>query len=95
MAWGEKILPVQGSLPYDDRKLGRTSPTRVGGPDPETEDKVMLVRNRVSRIYCGGRFFDYPISMKWDTFKNMGLKTTLKAGFSFLFTYFRKLPEDS
>ncbi len=55
----------------------------------------MLVRRRVSRIYCGGRFFDYPISMKWDTIQNMGLGTALKAVFSFLRTYFRKLPEDS
>jgi len=95
MAWWKKILPIQGSLPYDDRKLGRTSPTSRGGPDPETEDRVMLVRSRVSRIYWGGRFFDYPISLTWDTFKDLGFGTALKAGFSFLFTCFRKLPEDS
>ena len=44
-----------------------------GGPDPEKTDRVMLVRNRVSRIYYRHKFFDYPISMKPQTFKNMGL----------------------
>lgn len=33
----------------------------------------MLVRRRVSRIYYLRHFFDYPISMKLQTFKNMGL----------------------
>ncbi len=55
----------------------------------------MLVRNRVSRIYYSKHFFDYPISLKWDTLKNMGFVTTMKAGFSYLYSVFRKLPEDN
>lgn len=55
----------------------------------------MLVRNRVSRIYYSKHFFDYPISLKWNTLKNMGIATTIKAGFSYLHSVFRKLPEDN
>lgn len=44
----------------------------------------MLIRNRVSRIYYKKKFFDYPISLKWETIKNMGFFTTICAGFSYL-----------
>jgi protoporphyrinogen oxidase len=78
------FLPTQGQAPYDYRKLKRAVRVVPDGPDPETEDKVMLLRNRVSRIYYQKKFFDYPISMKWQTFANMGLPTTIVAGFSYL-----------
>ena len=42
-------------------------------PDPEKSDLVMLVRNRISRIFFLRSFFDYPISLKWNTFKNLGI----------------------
>ncbi len=53
--------------------------------DDEKKQDVMLLRNRVSRIYYLRKFFDYPISMKIKTFTNMGLIRTLKAGFGYLF----------
>lgn len=83
-AWWERMLPTQGALPYDDRVLGRASTLAPGGPDPETTDRVMLRRNRLSRILFNRKFFDYPISMKFATIRNMGLGTTFAAGFSYL-----------
>ncbi len=53
----------------------------------------MLVRDRVSRIYYNKHFFDYPISMKPETIKNMGFVTTMKAGFSYLWACVFKKPE--
>ena len=70
-AWWDKMLPMQGHLAYDDIILKRPMPLTKGGPDPEKEDRVMLTRHRVSRIYFNEKFFDYPISLKWDTLKNM------------------------
>ncbi|MBR5739268.1 MAG: NAD(P)-binding protein, partial [Lachnospiraceae bacterium] len=64
-AWWEKMLPTQGALPKDDVALGRTATVKEGGPDPEQTDRVMLRRNRLSRIYFNSKFFDYPISLKW------------------------------
>jgi len=55
----------------------------------------MLNRRRVSRIYFGGNFYDYPISLKWSTIRNMGLLTTISAGLSYLLACVRKLPETS
>ena len=82
--WWEKMLPTQGSLPVDDIKLGRTSSIVEGGPNPEETDKVMLRRNRLSRIFFKNKFFDYPVSLKFETLKNMGLGTTIIVGFSYL-----------
>ncbi len=48
--WWEKMLPMQGHPAYDDIVLGRKKPYSKGGPDPESEDRVMLNRNRISRI---------------------------------------------
>ena len=92
--WKE-IMPTQGKPSYDDKKLGREKKLVENGPDPEKEDRVMLVRHRVSRIYYLKKFFDYPISMKLQTFKNMGLKRTIVAGFSYLKSIFIKKKEDS
>lgn len=92
--WSE-IMPTQGAPAKDDALLGREKPLAENGPDPETTDRVMLIRDRVSRIYFLKKFFSYPISMSAQTFKNMGFKNTMKAGFGYLKSCFRKLPEDN
>ena len=56
--WWEKMLPTQGSLPKDDVQLHRNATIAVGGPDPEKSDRVMLKRNRISRIYFNNKFFN-------------------------------------
>ena len=93
--WWEKILPTQGSLPKDDIVFHRKAATVLGGPDPENTDCVMLRRNRISRIYFNNRFFDYPISLKMETIRNMGIGTTVVAGFSYLKSLFFKREEHS
>ena len=70
-------------------------PLQSENVNPETRDDVILVRNRVSRIYYLRKFFDYPISMKKETFKNMGAKRTLKVGFSYIKSVLFKKKEDS
>lgn len=90
--WSE-ILPTQGAPAKDDKILEREKPLSEGGPDPETTDEVMLVRDRVSRIIYKRKFFDYPISLKARTFVNMGFFSTMKAGFGYLGSCVRKRPE--
>lgn len=92
--WNE-ILPLQGALSKDDIELGRSLPLSPDGPDPEKIDKVMLVRNRISRIFYLKKFFDYPISMKPQTFINMGFSRTMKAGFGYIGSVFHKRKETS
>ena len=92
--WAE-IMPTQGAPSKDDKLLGREKPLAENGPDPEAEDRVMLIRDRVSRIYFLKKFFKYPISMSAETFRNMGFKNTMRAGFGYLKSCFHKLPEDN
>lgn len=93
--WWTNMLPLQGAPSYDDILLNRSMPLSHGGPDPEKTDRVMLTRNRVSRIFFNNKFFDYPISLKFETFKNMGLGTTILVGFSYLASVFHKREEKS
>lgn len=95
MKWWSDIMPLQGKPAYDDIKLHHEKPFEKNGPDPEKEDNVMLIRERVSRIYYDKHFFDYPISMKPETIKNMGFFTTVKAGFSYIYSSIFKKPETS
>ncbi|MCL2671087.1 MAG: NAD(P)/FAD-dependent oxidoreductase [Clostridiales bacterium] len=91
--WWAQFLAPQGRPAADDILLGREKQLTPGGADPETEDFVMLTRERVSRIYYKNAFFDYPVTLNRNTLRNMGLWTTLRAGFSYLAALIRKLPE--
>ncbi len=93
--WWEKMLPEQGSMPHDDVVLNRKSTVKDGGPDPEKTDRVMLRRNRLSRIFFNSKFFDYPISLKFETIKNMGFGTTIVVGFSYMKSAVFKRKENS
>ena len=96
MEWWNNVMPVQGAPSKDDILLGNNEkPLKKGGPDPQKEDRVMLYRDRVSRIFFLRKFFDYPISLKFSTFANMGLKRTLKAGYGYIYSQMHKLKEDS
>ena len=77
-------MQMQGKPSFDDRLLHREKALSPNGPDPEAEDRVMLLRQRVSRIYYLGKFFDYPVSLKAQTLINLGFARTVRAGFSYL-----------
>ena len=94
-AWWAERMPLQGAPAWDDRLLNAEKEYAPMGPDPEQTDRVMLLRERVSRIYFHRHFFEYPISLKWSTIRNMGFLTTIRAGFSYLYSCVHKLPETS
>lgn len=96
MNWWNKMMPIQGKPAFDDILLENSDkPFNPSGPDPEKEDRVILIRQRVSRIFFLRKFFDYPISLKFATFSNMGAWRTLKAGSSYLLSRLYKKPDDS
>ena len=91
MDWWINILPPQGAPARDDIAVGREVPLsqysqkrNIGSvdtethtaPDPENLDEVMLNRSRLSRIFFLRKFFDYPVSLNYNTFSNLGLKKT-------------------
>ncbi len=87
MDWWKNIMPIQEMPARDDLLLGREHSFSVNSSakDPEKIDKIMLIRNRLSRIFFMRSFFDYPISLKWDTFKNLGFLKILKIGVSYIY----------
>ena len=91
----QELMPLQGAPSYDDIKTGTEKELAVNGPDPKKDERVLLLRNRVSRIFYLRKFFDYPISLKPETFINMGFKRTMQAGFGYLHSCFFKLDESS
>ncbi len=86
MDWWQNIMPLQGKPAIDDLILKRTLPIpeEKSTTDPETTDKVMLIRSRLSRIFFLRSFFDYPISLTWETLKNLGIIRIFKIGFSYV-----------
>jgi len=91
MKWWQKILPIQGSDSKDDIRKNlsfQKKRTQVkiskGGPNPEKTDKVMLIRNRLSRIFFLRNFFDYPITLNGKTISNLGIIRIIKIGWTYL-----------
>lgn len=96
MKWWMELLPLQGSPSKDDIMLNNMGKKlEAGGPNPEKEEGVMLIRRRVSRILYLRKFFDYPISLKPQTFINMGFVRTMKSGFGYIKSQVHKRPENS
>ena len=89
MRWWTNILPLQGAPSKEDIILGRDVPlsTEANAPDPETNDRVMLIRNRISRIFFMRKFFDYPVSFNFKTFSNLGFLRVVKIVLSYLKSY--------
>lgn len=70
--------------------------TAVCAGERADEDLVMLIRPRKSRIYYLRRFFDYPIRLTMGTLRALGLRRTIRVGFSYLWSRVHKIePERS
>jgi protoporphyrinogen oxidase len=64
-------------------------PLQKTGLDPDSTDRVMLLRQRRSRIYYLRRFFDYPIRLTPGTLANLGAARTIRVGFSYVWSVLR------
>lgn len=86
MQWWLNILPLQGAPAKDDITLGRdvSLSNDPSAPDPEKTDKVMLVRERLSRIFFLKKFFDYPLSLGFNTLSGLGLIRVFKITMSYI-----------
>jgi protoporphyrinogen oxidase len=88
MDWWANFLPHEKfsgeeiNLRYQGK--GASLSTSVDGVDSSTQDDVMLIRSRLSRIYYLGKFFNYPVKLEIQTIKNLGLYRIFKIGFSYI-----------
>jgi protoporphyrinogen oxidase len=80
--WWTEIFPIQGLPSSEEIFLGSDTTKKYSGtktgPDPEKTDGVMLLRNRLSRIFSFGKLFDYPISLNLTTARRLGFIRLLK-----------------
>jgi protoporphyrinogen oxidase len=84
MNWWREILPIATDdatveLAYQGQRR------RVGadGTASRGSDLVMLVRDRLSRIYFLRKYFDYPIKLNATTLANLGPVRLVRIGFSY------------
>ena len=86
MDWWLDILPLQGKPSKDDLILERNVELsqKENAPDPKETDRVMLKRQRLSRIFYLKTFFNYPVSLNFDTIKGLGLWRMFKIGCSYM-----------
>lgn len=91
MKWWLEILPVQGSESKDDilkdifyQKKSTQVKLSPNGPDPDKTDRVMLIKNRLSRIFFLRKFFDYPITLNTKTISNLGFVRIIKIGWTYI-----------
>jgi protoporphyrinogen oxidase len=98
MQWWDKIMPLQNigtktTITYQ----GKTRDIDSGGSaDPDRADLVMLVRNRLSRIFFLRRFFDYPIKLSMVTLRNLGPIRLVKIAITYTWArLFPRKPENS
>ncbi|HEY9734097.1 MAG TPA: NAD(P)/FAD-dependent oxidoreductase [Drouetiella sp.] len=88
MQWWLDVMPLEALEEKNQVITYQRKTTSVeaqgSAPDPSKDDRVMLLRNRKSRIYFMRKFFDYPISLTPTTVKNMGLFKTAKVGMSYM-----------
>lgn len=81
MQWWQELFPIQGTSPEND---------------PEHADNILLVRDRLSRIFFLRKLFDYPFSFSNETVMNLGFTRILKIFFSYTRSYLAPItPERS
>ncbi len=88
MRWWQDILPVaenqiDPAVPLRTTYQGQSKEfiPRIGAS--ASPDAVMLVRQRLSRIFYRRRFFDYPLKLSTGTLTKMGALETFRIGLSY------------
>ncbi len=88
MRWWLSMLPLQHiddpslTIQYQQKRADVVVPLET--VDPATTDRVMLVRNRLSRIFFNKQFFPYPITLSWDTISKLGFWRMVKIGVTYV-----------
>jgi protoporphyrinogen oxidase len=98
MDWWLDVMPMQKSENESQSISYHRATTSVNAqedaPDPTQTDRVMLVRNRKSRIFFMRKLFDYPLKLNAQTLGNLGMVRTVKVGISYVWSsFFQIKPE--
>jgi protoporphyrinogen oxidase len=88
MRWWQQILPIADGQTSPDVPLRihyqhASRELLPAKTTPRSADAVMLVRQRLSRIFYRRRFFDYPLSLNADTMGNLGVVEAAKIALAY------------
>jgi len=86
MTWWLRMLPLQipTAVSLDAIEDDRQSTLPLGSQVTNPIHRVMLQRQRKSRIYYNRRFFDYPIRLTLNTVKKLGFLPMLRIAVSYM-----------
>jgi protoporphyrinogen oxidase len=94
MDWWLRVLPLASEGALDIAYQGKSRRVDAQPAARESDRDVMLVRNRLSRIYFDGKFFDYPLKANFQTARKLGLWRCLQFGASYAWAMlFPRRPE--
>lgn len=100
MNWWTSIIPIQKIEKKTDEAVvlaykGKTRDdiSRLNHSDVDDEN-IMLVRNRLSRIYFNRQFFDYPLKLNFDTVRKLGVFKAGMFGLSYVWSRIRPLKKE-
>jgi protoporphyrinogen oxidase len=89
MQWWLNILPLEYKADRDitiqyQQKSRPLDISNFPVSRDANDENVMLVRNRISRIFYLRKFFSYPLSFSTDTIRKLGVSKLVKIGMSYL-----------
>ena len=94
MKWWQHILPIATTDKAITISYHNKQTTIQPGTTPTDKDKVMLVFDRLTRIYFLGKLFNYPVKLNRQTIANLGVLRIMKIGLSYFKTkIFPRKPE--
>ncbi len=85
MSWWLNILPIEKGerdiiISYQNKHTTvHPTPIKV-----KNKEEVMLVVDRVSRIYFLGKLFNYPLKLNAETMRNLGVARIIRIGLSYI-----------
>ncbi len=85
MDWWQEILPIYSeassvNIAYQNQSKKIQIENKKSTID---KDNILLVRKRKSRIFFNKKFYDYPISLSFQTILNLGFFNTFLIGLSY------------
>lgn len=97
MQWWLNMMPIETTTDQDITIHYQNKTTTVKNTTNNVidNDKKLLVRKRVSRIYYLKKFFNYPVSLSIDTLKKLGIIKVIRIGASYVRARLLPVKEDS
>jgi protoporphyrinogen oxidase len=87
MNWWLNFLPIESNKKSAFLKYqGKQRSIDIKKSKKRVSDDVMLIRNRISRIYFNKNFFSYPLKLNFETVRKLGFIKSFIFGLSYFYS---------